>query len=664
MRVRTPQPKKVAPARVNLRHRGSPSVVTRLGVFGDAEAWETVQGIDLIGTLEMVTKPRIRPLRTITEKDTRLYVNDRAVYDILDSIFEKIELPVTQNIVDCEIAWEAVKDDIFYDVREFSNVSLRSLCLFETNDVLVYANESRAEQELAKIIEGIALPICENKVKEDTVFVDEEDLDRWCSLPFDSNEGSMDMLRQFQRKDLQLWVNNRCADAIIDDIYEQIEFPLESNLDLSSDVMKRITENDYYDVSPFARLELMSLIQFTRKTTFDPVFADKLLLDIVSDVLDDLPLIPSENIHTKNKSREIFDHTLSSLKRYCRKPSSPLRDHKTLCTVASQTEPGTEDLPDEVNDVTYQVDKATLMEIIETEVGTSVDELTRVETDALNRYHVKDIQFHVNNKKAEDVIDRILCQINLPLERDKELITSFVVDEFNDAVVRASSIDLSFLQQFRPRKLPQRVRKEPVSKPQTPIATTSDVPQDLNEACTCTVDVNFYNFSSNYSRPLQECEEEQPQESEEEQISNEDVDKLINRILTSEILPFLPLTNRVFDETDTTIDVAAVFMQDAFPGLEDLINLSTISIEQCQPSEMSFNISTDDIIDHLLWNDVFPFIPVIPRRRRFHDIRDTINDIVLDNYGNKALPPDDSSDSDDTDYPFLMTDKSNRNSYR
>ena len=129
-------------------------------------------------------------------------------------------------------------------------------------------------------------------------------------------------------------------------------------------------------------------------------------------------------------------------------------------------------------------------------------------------------------------------------------------------------------------------------------------------------------------------------------------------------MPFLPLTNRVFDETDTTSDVAAVFMKDAFPGLEDLIHLSTIPIEQCQPSEVSFNVSTDNIIDHLLWNDVFPFIPVIPRRRRFHDIRDTINDIVLDNYGNKALPPDDSSDSDDTDYPFLMTDKSNRNSYR
>lgn len=661
MRVRTPQPKKVAPARVNVRQRGSPSVVQWPGVFGDAEAWETVQEIDLIGTLEMVTKPRIEPLRTITEKDTRLYVNDRAVYDILDGIFEEIELPVTRNVVDYEVAWEAVKDDIFYDVREFSSVSLRSLCLFETNDVLVYANESRAEQELAKIIEGIALPICENKVKEDTVFVDEEDLEQWCALPFDLNEGSMDMLRQFQRKDLQLWVNNRCADAIIDDIYEQIEFPLESNLDLNSDVIERITENDDYDdLSPFARLELISLIEFTRKTTFDPVFADKLLLDIVSDVLDDLPLIPNEQIHTQNN----FDQTLSSLKRYCRKPSSPLRDHKNLCTATSQTEPANEDLPDELNGMTYRVDKATLMEIIEDEVGTSVDELASLETDALKRYHIKDIQFHVSNKKAEDVIDGILCEIDLPLERDKDFMTSFIVDEFKDVIVTVSSIDLSFLQQFRPRKLPEGVRNEPVSRPQTPITTTSDVPLSFNKTCSCTVDVNFYNFSSNYSRPLQECEEEQPQESEEEQISNEDVDDLINRILTIEVLPFLPLTNRVFDETDTTSDVAAVFMKDAFPGLEDLIHLSTIPIEQCQPSEVCFNISTDDIIDHLLWNDVFPFIPVIPRRRRFHDIRDTINDIVLDNYGNKALPPDDSSDSDDTDYPFLMTDKSNRNSYR
>ena len=656
MRVRTPQPKKVAPARVNVRQRGSPSVVQWSGVFGDAEAWETVQEIDLLGALEMVTKPRIGPLRTITEKDTRLYVNDRAVYGILDSIFGEIELPVTRNVVDYEVAWEAVKDDIFYDVREFSSVSLRSLCLFETNDVLVYANESRAEQELAKIIEGIALPICENKVKEDTVFIDEEDLEQWCTLPFDSNEGSMDMLRQFQRKDLQLWVNNRCADAIIDDIYEQIEFPLESNLDLNSDVIERIIENDDYDdLSPFAHLELIPLIEF-RKTTFDPVFANKLLLNIVSDVFDDLPLIPSEQIHTKNN----FDRTLSSLKRYCRKPSSPLRDHKNLCTAASQTESANEDLPE----MTYRVDKATLMEIIEDEVGTSVDELASLETDALKRYHIKDIQFHVNNKKAEDVIDGILCEIDLPLERDKDLTTSFVVDEFKDVILTASSIDLSFLRQFRPRKLPERVQNEPVSNPQTPITTTSDVPLSLNKTCSCTVDVNFYTFSSKYSKPLQECEEEQPQESEEDQISNEDVDDLINRILTIEVLPFLPLTNRVFDETDTTSDVAAMFMKDAFPGLEDLIHLSTIPIEQCQPSEVSFNVSTDDIIDHLLWNDVFPFIPVIPRRRRFHDIRDTINDIVLDNYGNKALPPDDSSDSDDTDYPFLMTDKSNRNSYR
>ena len=87
--------------------------------FGQSEMEEVMEGIDMRPALASFTVPDVRHLRSMTEKDITLYVNDRTVYRIIDDIFMGTEMPICLNTFPDELMLKAVEGDVFDDVHEF-----------------------------------------------------------------------------------------------------------------------------------------------------------------------------------------------------------------------------------------------------------------------------------------------------------------------------------------------------------------------------------------------------------------------------------------------------------------------------------------------------------------------------------------------------------------
>ena len=756
----------------------------RVRGVGDEEAREVVEGIDLIGALVPVARPNVEHLVTVVRKDLAAFVNDRVVYDVMDEIFGRVELPVTSNglpegvawevvkddsfddvnefgrvCVDClpryeatdvrfyandkvvdgaideilrklelpvtsngvpdEVAWEVVKDDSFDDVRGLAGVSVEELRRYGMTDVQLYVNDCAVDRLVDGILGGIELPIRENKV-EDVMFVDERDLSAWCAPTVQEMADAMDSLRRYERRDIQVWVNNRFADGVMEEAYSQIRLPIERN-DVNGETLVDILDcGEFDDLEQFSQLDIGALESFQPKLVVDKVVADKLAESIFLDCVEGLPLIPNdvdqetvnEIVTGKAGVYECLDYqSCGFLKQYrckdrrcmrcdrgidappdvseeilnelvCCEDFDDLHDIATLgvdclhlqpkggmkhrISKATQTVPakGVDDLP--VKDIVFCTPD--MLDCIVRDSMRAVVSIVERSTEPLERYWFKDIQLYVNNKTTQNMISHIFLDMEIPLEpclTSSDWVQTFVSNECTGALNILPATDMTPLSRFKASRKAQANRStppEPLSKVMaSPITVNRRSPNAHPNTDPCAVNVEFFDFNLHYRRHIP-TEHSQDSLDTKQESCDDDCDpeaasqNLLHSLLTTAVLPLLPLTKRVITEDETVHDVATVLL-DALPPLSQLFTLTSDPLQNCVPVDLFDEIPPDDIIDHLLWNDVFPFMPIIPKRRRIRDIRDTVDDIVISNYSTRALPHDESSDTDDSDYPFLMTYK-------
>ena len=754
---------------------------------GDEEAREVVEGIDLIGALVPVARPNVERLVTVVRKDLAAYVNDRVVYEVMDGIFGNVELPLTTNslpdgvawevvkddwfddvsefgcvCIDClpryeatdvtvyvndrvvddaideilrklelpltlnglpdEVAWEVVKDDLFDDVSGIAGVSVDELLRYEMNDMRLHVNDFVVERLVDDILGGIELPICENKL-DDVMFVDERELSEWCAPTVQEMPEAIKSLLRYERREIQVWVNNKFADGVMDEVYSQIELPVERN-DVDRETLVAILDcGGFDDLEQFSELDIGALESFQLKLVLDKVVSDKLAERIFADCIEGLPLIPNdvdketvdEIVTGKSGVYECLDYqNCGFLKQYRCKDRRYMRcdrgidappdvseeilneiarcddfdDLRDLATLgvdslhlqpksgtkhtrskATQTVPAkgvdTQNLP--MKDIVFWTPDM-LKGIVDDSMLAVVGIVER-SREPLERYWFKDIQFYVNSKTTQNLISQLFLEIQMPVEpcpTSSNWVQTFVSNECTEALSMLPATDMTPLSRFKVNRNSQANRNIPpdsLSKvTASPITVNKSSPKAHPNASPCTVNVEFFDFKLQYQQQKTPETHSKHQDEDKQECSDDDCDpeaasqSLLHSLLITEVLPFLPLTKRVITEDETLRDVATVLL-DALPPLSQLFTLTADPLENCTPVNLFDDIPPDDIIDHLLWNDVFPFMPIIPKRRRIRDIRDTVDDIVISNYSPRALPHDESSDTDDSDYPFLMTYK-------
>ena len=357
--------------------------------FGQSEMEEVMEGIDMRPALASFTVPDVRHLRSMTEKDITLYVNDRTVYRIIDDIFMGTEMPICLNTFPDELMLKAVEGDVFDDVHEFSGVDLEKLLNMEPNDPNKYAVAPVLDDVCARLYMDIELPIVPNDVDDEAV---QMIADETLLGPMGDLFGPVDFghLRDYEEKDMQLYVNERVIDMVIMQQHEQIELPIESNTP-SEETIQEIVEKDYGEwIPPFSNLELDPLLRCSLSISFDKRVVDDLVASFALDELNDLPVEANE------------------------------ASAETIAEIA--------DFEDYMN---------------------VFGELPELDEKPLKRYKIKDVRVHTSADFIEGVIDKLLANEQLPLTRNtptKQMLEDILsADDFTDVIPPISKLQCDCL---------------------------------------------------------------------------------------------------------------------------------------------------------------------------------------------------------------------------
>ena len=425
--------------------------------FTDEDARETVRTMNFRVALMSFTRPRIRQVSTITEKDIQLYVNNKSVFDIVDSVFMGIQLPITTNLVSDETLWEIVKDDVFDSVEEFQDLDVAGLAIYERIDIQRFANEKEADAVIDWLYDELRLPICENDVDDEAVIeIAEDDLfDTFQEVT--DNRGTVDMLDIFEKKDIQLFVNDRMADEMLEDLYSTLRLPIEPNV-ASPETLREIVEKSYDDLlPPFSQVNCQPISDFTRKIILDSDVINNTVAAIMRSEVDDMPIISNDvtqqaldDILADDEFGDIFElfelEECDSIERYCfKEPCVYANDRFTesLADVMLRRV----DLPIVPNVVTEQA----VDEILDFYDFSDVAEIGTLGLACLS-VPPKDLQLYVNSRETDKVTQMIFARIQLPIVPntvDDAAIAEIADDDLVESIIDVIDDDYSALERLQ-----------------------------------------------------------------------------------------------------------------------------------------------------------------------------------------------------------------------
>ena len=464
--------------------------------FGQTELEDTLAGIDMNPALLSFTTPNIRHMRTMTEKDITLYVNDRNVYAILDYIFSNTDLPICRNSVPDNLMRKAVEHDVFDDVHEFSGLNIESLLHWSIADANKYATDPVLYDICRDIYMNIDLPIVPNDVDEEAarMIADETLLGEMGDLfrPVDFGH-----LRDYEEKDMQLYVNERTIDRILDEQREKIELPLEPNV-ASEETIREITEKDYSEwIPPFSELGLAPLLRCPLSISFDKGVVDDLVASLAFDEIADLPLEPNTADEETINEIVAFDDFEDALYEVPEIDEQALRRYK-IKDVRVHTAPQfiealmtqlyrNEELPIVPNTPTKEM----LDDILTFEDFTDVmGPISLLHCDCLS-VQPNDIRRYVNGPAIDSVIDMILGKIDLPIIEntfDESLVGEILNYNLFDSMDRVLEVDRRSLERYQFKDLDYYVNNKSADAIASAIFSQVTLPIVPNQVTEKTID--------------------------------------------------------------------------------------------------------------------------------------------------------------------------------
>lgn len=434
-----------------------PRPIVKEDPFDDAAALETVRTINFRVALMSFTRPKLRQISTITEKDITLYVNNKSAFDIVDDIFASIEFPLGPNVVTEETALEIIKDHVFDGLDEFMGLDVRGLEIYEQIDEQRYVNAKEADAVIDWLFSEIRLPICENDVDDQAVIEIAED-DLFDTFPPLCEKGDkLEILDGLGFKDLQFYANGRMAENLMDEFYAAFHLPIEPNV-ASEETLWEIVEKSYDDLlPPFSSVDIRPVSEFSRKIILDPDVIYGTVAQIVKQQIETMPVISNDvtqkaldDILADDEFWEVFEifdlDGCDPVERYeCKDPCVYANDRYT--EGIAEVLLSCVDLPIVENNVTEKA----VEEILEFYDFSDVAEIGELHLSCLS-VPPKDLQLYVNSRVTDSVTGKIFSEIRLPIipnTVDDAAIAEIADEDLIDTVFGVFEDDSGALRRFQ-----------------------------------------------------------------------------------------------------------------------------------------------------------------------------------------------------------------------
>ena len=244
-------------------------------------------------SLQLLPKKEITHLNNLSPIDMRIYINDRMIYDIVNSVYDQIQQPLCQNDIDSK-SLECLTKDI-----DFTNV-LPSLDTYDINSIfnliqhddryyssweLIYDVINDLYNHLGFPLQrnNVTLAICKEIVKNDQF----DSVDMFSFMPIHH-------LLHMTVRDDKTYSLYSIADYIANAIIEETQFPIIPNLPNYETLNEILNEFDFLTVNDFSTQDIEKLLNLTNadmKKYVNNIWADYISEEILDDI--NFPIIPN-----------------------------------------------------------------------------------------------------------------------------------------------------------------------------------------------------------------------------------------------------------------------------------------------------------------------------------------------------------------------------------
>ncbi|OHT08355.1 hypothetical protein TRFO_23186 [Tritrichomonas foetus] len=362
-----------------------------------------VNNYDLNDMFYTLPEKSISSLNSMSPKDTRLYVNDQFVYDIVDKIFYKMKFPICLNDVNPEsLVSIANAIDFSPAIPSLKSTNFDSLFLLQQHDDKYYTPWSSAYKIIDSLMCKTPLPLqrnnvtsatCKEIVREDQF----EEIDIFSIMP-------VHPLLQYAPSDDKTFSLYSIADSITEVIMNENEIPIIPNIPSENTINEIIDDIDFEKTEEFSILNTEKL-QIITSIDMKKYVNQRIIDEITQNIFDiiEFPIVPNT-----------FD--------------------------------------DEI-----------INRILQIPIDDSLLKIKFNPPDSIINYRVIDTQLYVNDLIAESIVNDVYTETDIPLipniATDKTF-NEIIEDDFKDITSFYSILDYSKLDQINPYERRIRIDKD------------------------------------------------------------------------------------------------------------------------------------------------------------------------------------------------------------
>lgn len=661
--------------------------------------------------------------------DVRMYFSGTFVDDLIDDLYDQIsiEFPIESNRPSDKTCREIIDIDEYNDLpfgdyienkREVTSW-VDPVDRYEAKDIKLYVNQRFIGTVIGQLYGEIvdSLPIVPNDV-------DEDEVSEILSMPIEDSLKKLPVCKNrcidnYKAKDIQLYINNRVIDNVLNGLYSIIQMPIVPNK-VSQKQVNEILEDDFIDVyGIYSNAEewidpLMNVDPNNRKIQLDDRVVLKTIKNLRMKVFSEMPIVPNTvDDETVSEILDCTDINCDQFEKSCFFSIDNLVDVSGLMNIEATDirmyvcKRDIDEMIDTIFDETEiplqrnEVDQSAIEEIVNDGIEDVFNGLPLDFSQPIGNYKPKDIQLYVNDRIVDNFMGRIYETVNLPLVEN--LVNQSDIDEileeedYGDVVppiseryIEESLYPLCF--NFDPCERKINFNDFPISAKKFAYEALIKLPLESNDVTESEVEMilnylddktTFINRKSSDNSngdddvelssvlPLAnaDCLKRYVAPVEVFESVDDVVERLMNRILVTEIFPSMPVERQAFVDNQTAnailsmlskrqpnsvlIDDKSIFnliMTEPKPVL-DIEPLKDFDI----PEEPVPGQTPDDILNGILWEEILNHLPIVPKKQQLIDFRDVVDTIVIDNY---VADEEEASFSSDSDKKSTKSNKS------
>lgn len=668
-------------------------------------------------------KSKLVKMLNYTPVDVRMYFSGRFVDDMIGSLFDQVslKLPITSNRPSDETCREIIDIDE-YNIYPFGDYVenekeveswIDPVSRYETKDIKLYVNRRVISRVVGKLFSQIknSLPIVPNTVDQSVIdeIVSMPIEDSFTTLPICKNES----INDYTAKDIQLYVNDRIIDQIMNDTYNSFSIPIVPNK-VTRQQVKEILEDDFKDIMPdFSNADewidpLLNIDPNNRKISLDKSVVSRTVNRLLSKSIFEIPIVP--NTVDDETAYEILDCSESNCDKF---EKESIQTIDPLVDVSSLSNMEPTDMRMYVNqrildDIVFSildetpipvtlndVDETEVKEIVNTDLADSFLSLPFKFAQPIDVFQPKDIQLYVNDRIVDSYVFQMFDTLKIPLtnnEVDQKDIDEILEEEdYMDGV--PPMIDRSLEESLTPLfdgidPLERRINFNfPINPSIFAHEAILDLPLCSNEVTDSEIDsiLTYFNDKVTFKRPPKSNEIElnsvlplddadplkryiAPVEVFES--IDDVVERIMNRILANEVFPSIPVEPQVVVENDTANAILSYFSKNQ-PNSTLIDQKSIFTLLMTEPKtvfnvepleifdaiEQPVTITPDEILDGILWHEVLQKLPLTNAKKKIIDFDDVVDQIVIDNY---IVTRDEPVSTDSDNNRSVKSNKSNK----